>query len=230
MTGLERAIDAFRAKDLPRFVEHLLTSEAGAPPRAGPTADGPGWVVAVRGTLVFVTLRADDLVLEAPIARLPRLPARQRLPALRLALELCAGDAASSRVCARGDLLLLRLNARLALLSPAVLRYHLREIAHLASRYASLMTVSLDALPAFADEQRGAVAFDAVGRPRKIHVGAGARSIPPPSQDTNGSRAPRPRNGGRPLPRDEASHDDPRPPDPGLQPRPSSPLAAPRPG
>ena len=207
VSGLERAIDAFRSKDFPRFIDHLLACEAGAPPRAAPTAEGPGWVVAVRGTLVFVTLRADDVVLEAPIARLPRSPARHRLPVLRLALELCGGAAASSRVCARGELLLLRFSARLALLTPPVLRYHLREIAHLASRYGSLMTVGLDALPAFADEQRGAVAFDAIGRPRKIHVGAGnRRSMPPPSHDSTnggGGRSPKPRNGARPLPRDD---------------------------
>ncbi len=214
MSGLDRAIDAFRAKDFPRFIEHLLTSEAGASPRPGATPDGPGWVVAVRGTLVFVTLRADEVLLEAPIARLPP---RHRLPALRLALELCGGEPASSRVSARGELLLLRFSARLALVSPPVLRYHLREIAHLASRYANLMTVGLEALPAFADDQRGSVPFDAIGRPRKVHVGTAARrSMPPPSHDANGGRAagqagqaggpppaPKPRNGTRPLPRDD---------------------------
>lgn len=172
LAGLERAFDAFRAKDLPHFVELLLASEAGTAPRSAPTADGPGWIATVRGALVFVTLRiaADEIVMEAPVACLPE---RQRLPALRIALELCARDAAASRVCLRGELLLLRFNARLSLLTPPVLRHYLREIGHLSARYAGLLTVSLDAPPAILDGQRAAIGFDAIGHAKKIHLGAG---------------------------------------------------------
>jgi hypothetical protein len=213
LAGLERAVDAFRAKELPHFVELLLASEAGAPARSAPAPDGPGWVTTVRGAVVFVTLRtaADELVLEAPIARLP---GRRRLPALRLALELCARDAAASRVCLRGELLLLRFTARLSLLTPPVLRHYLREIGHLGARYAGLLAVSLDAPPAIPDGQRAAVGFDAIGRARKIHLGAGSsvhRSMPPPSsspraQDTEpvvDRRARTERVVGRKPPRDD---------------------------
>ena len=180
VTGLERAIDAYRSKDTARFVEQLVHAEGNA--RTAPQADGSGWVVTVRGGLVFVTLRlpSDELTLESPIARLP---SRQRLPALRLALELCARDAASSRVCLRGDLLLLRFAARASLITPAALRHHLREVGHLASRYAGLFIVGLDAHPAVADDMRGSAGFEALGRPKKVQILAGGKlrpSIPPP--------------------------------------------------
>jgi hypothetical protein len=207
VAGLERAVEAFLAKDSPRLVEHLLASEAGLAARPVPTPDGVGWVAVIGGALVFVTLRAehprDEIVLEAPLARLP---GRQRLPALRLALELCARDAATSRVCLRGDLLLLRFTARMSPLTPPVLRYHLREIGHLAARYAGLMTAGLDALPAIADDQRGAVGFDAMGRPKKIQLGGNLqRSIPPeralPARPVTGSA--------RPLRRDDEAPPEP---------------------
>lgn len=180
VAGLDRAFDALRSRDLPAFVEQVLTSEAGTATRGANAADGTAWHAVVRGASVFVTLReaGDEIALEAPLARLP---ARQRLPALRLALELSARDAATSRVCLRGELLLLRFTARLALLTPPVLRHYLREISHLATRYTGLLRVSLDAQPALADDARR---FEAAGRPSKIHLanGSGARrSIPPAS-------------------------------------------------
>jgi hypothetical protein len=202
--GLERAFDAFRAHDVPYFVEQLLACETGAPSRSASTPDGTGWIAMVRGAPVFVTLReaAGEIVLEAPIARLP---GRQRLPALRLALELCARDAAASRVCIRGELLLLRFTARLPLLTPPVLRYYLRETGQLAARYAGLMTVSLDAQPAIAEDARR---FEAIGRPSKIHLApasGGRRSTPP---ITMGTAAPPPGGmGAPPASRVEGAHE-----------------------
>lgn len=181
VSGLERAIEAFRNNDTPRFVEQLVVAEGGGTTRSAPTAEGPAWIATVRGGLVFVTLRpaGDEVVLEAPIAKLP---SRQRLPALRLALELCARDAASSRVSLRGELLLLRFNARASLLTPSALRHYLREIGHLASRYAGLFMVGLDALPAVSDDQRATAGVDLLGRTKKVQFGAGGgvrRSMPP---------------------------------------------------
>ncbi len=177
--GLEQAAEAFRAGDLPRAVEMVLAREAGATLRSVTGVDGAGWAAVVRGSPVFVTIRydggrsgpagADELSLEAPIARLPP---RRRLPALRLALELCACEAAASRACLRGEILLLRFTARLSRLTPAVLRHHLREVGHLATRYAGLMIAGLDALPA---------GLDAIGRPRKI-LFADAGGAPPQAE------------------------------------------------
>ncbi len=215
VAGLEKATEAFRAKDLPLFVEHLLAGEAVGGARSLPSAEGAAWIAVVSSAPIFVTLRAafDEIVLEAPVARLP---ARRRLPALRHALELCASDAAASRVCLRGDLLLLRFTMRPSSLTPAVLRYHLREMGHLATRYAGLMTAGLDALPGIPDDQRNAAGFEAIGRTRKIHLGAGggpSRSLPPPGETRS-----RPVTGARPLKRDE------EPPAPGR--RASQPLAS----
>ena len=193
--GLERALDAFRNNDTVRFVEQLVLAEGGGTTRAAPTPEGPAWIATVRGGLVFVTLRqtGDELVLEAPIARLP---SRQRLPALRLALELCAREAAGSRVCLRGDLLILRFNARISLLTPSALRHFVREIGHLSGRYAGLFMVGLDALPAVADDQRATVSLEALGRPRKVHFGGGGgirRSMPPPAAPGRAAPPPPPR-------------------------------------
>ncbi|MFT3773324.1 MAG: hypothetical protein QM820_48715 [Minicystis sp.] len=182
VTGLERAIDAYRNKDTARFVEQLVFTEGAGTARTAPQADGSGWIVTIRGGLVFVTLRlpSDEITLESPIARLP---SRQRLPAMRLALELCNREAASSRICLRGDLMLLRFAARASLMTPAALRHYLREIGHLSSRYAGLFIVGLDALPAVADDVRSSAGFEVLGRPKKVQLVAGGsirRSIPPP--------------------------------------------------
>src|SRR6185369_13460784 len=97
---LERAVESLRAKDFSRFVENVVTAESGSA-RSAQAPEGPGWIATVRGALVFITLRSqtDEVVLEAPFARLP---ARQRLPALRLALELSNQQEATSRVSLRG--------------------------------------------------------------------------------------------------------------------------------
>jgi hypothetical protein len=177
MHGIERAIEAFRAKDLPRFVEHLLAVEGVGTARAAAVPEGTGFIATVRGGVVFVSLRitTDELWIDAPIARVPT---RQRMPALRLALELCGRQEASSRVAIRGDLLLLRFGARLSSLTPQVLRHYLREVGALAARYAGLLTVSFDALPAIADDQRAAVGFEMLGRARKLQL-AGHDGRPP---------------------------------------------------
>jgi hypothetical protein len=193
--GIERAIEAFRAKDLPRFVEQLVVAEGAGTARAAAVPEGTGLIAAVRGGVVFVTLRAaaDEITIEAPVARVPP---RQRMPALRLALELCHREAAASRVALRGDLLLLRFGARLSSLTPAVLRHHLREVGHLAARYAGLLMVSLDALPAIPDDQRAAVGFEVLGRPRKLQLAGPQppprRSMPPPSAQKERPVAPVP--------------------------------------
>lgn len=182
LSGLERAIEAHRNKELIRFVEQMIAAEAAGSAHNASHADGAAWVATIRGGVVCVMLRvgADELILEAPVCRLP---VRQRLPALRLALELCGRDAASSRACLRGDLLLLRWNAKASLVTPGVLRHYLREIGHLSARYAGLFVIGLDAVPALAEDQRASGGFEILSRGKKIQLVAGSnirRSIPPP--------------------------------------------------
>lgn len=213
VAGLERAIEAFRAKDTVRFIEHVVVAEGMGSARTAHSPEGSAWIVVVRGSVLFITLRApqDEVVIEAPVARLP---SRQRLPAMRLALELSMRDAVAARLALRGDMLLLRLSARASLVTPALLRSTLRELGHLASRYAGLFVVGLDALPAIADDQRASASFEVLGRAKKVQLGQGGsvrRSIPPPVP------APaRPSTSPRAMRREESSVDGPADPIPAI--------------
>jgi hypothetical protein len=235
--GLERAIEAHRNKELARFVGHVVTAE-GAGARTVTLAEGPAWIAAIRGALVFVSINSTlaDLTLQSPVIRVPR---GQRVPVMRLALELSAQELSTARFCLRDDLLVLRYGAPLASLTPPVLRDLLREIGHLAARSAELFAVTFDANPAIDESARAGAGFEAVGRARKLRLGSGMmRSIPPPAPSSPDSasalsRADRtktvPLRGDSPrLPREEverASQNGP-PPLPGFGVRSPQPLHA----
>jgi hypothetical protein len=179
-TGLERAVEAHKNKDLARFVGHVVTAE-GAGVRAVTLPEGPAWIAAIRGALVFASINTAlaDLTLQAPVVRVPR---AQRVPVMRLALELSAQELPTARFCLRDDLLVLRFGAPLASLTPPVLRDLLREIGYLASRWAELFAVTFDANPVMDEAARASAGFDAIGRARKLRLGSGVmRSIPPPA-------------------------------------------------
>ena len=187
--GLERAFEAYRSKDFARFVGHVVTAEGGAATRSVTTPDGPGWIAPIRGALVFTSINttAGDLALQAPVVRVPR---AQRVPVLRLALELSAQELPTARFCLRDDLLVLRFSAPLVSLTPPVLREFLREIGHLAARSAELFAVSFDANPALTEAERSAAGFDVLGRARKLRLGSGMiQSFSPPTPDPIASAA-----------------------------------------
>ena len=178
--GLERAIEAHRNKEHARFVGHVVTAE-GVGVRTVTLPEGPGWIAAIRGALVFASIDTTlaELTLQAPVVRVPR---AQRMPVLRLALELSAQELATARFCLRDDLLVLRFGAPLASLTPHVLRDLLREIGHLAARWAELFAVTFDANPAIDEAARAGAGFEILGRARKLRLGSGMmRSIPPPA-------------------------------------------------
>ena len=179
--GLERAFDAHRSRDLARFVGHVITAEGGAGVRAFAMPEGPAWIAVIRGAIVFASINtlSAELSLQAPVVRVPR---AQRVPVLRLALELGAQELPTARFCLRDDLLVLRFGAPLASLAPLVLRDVLREIGHLAARWAELFAVSFDAHPALLEADRASVGFDMLGRARKLRLGGSGmmRSIAPP--------------------------------------------------
>jgi hypothetical protein len=185
--GLEAAIEAHRAHDTPRFVEQTLRSEVGGAVRAVPVGEGTGWIATIRGSLVFAQLRSEEIVLEAPLARLSR---QKRMPCLRVALEMCAEEKTASRVCLRGELLLLRVTARLAVLTPLLLRQLVREVGQTASRHATVLRAGFDAAPAITDESRATVGFEVLGRVRRIQFG-GPRSFTPGPVATGHMGAPR---------------------------------------
>lgn len=177
--GLERAIESHRNKELARFVGHVVTAE-GAGVRTVALPEGPSWIAAIRGALVFASINTAlaELTLQSPVIRVPR---GQRVPVMRLALELSAQELCTARFCLRDDLLVLRFGAPLASLTPPVLRDLLREIGHLAARWAELFAVTFDANPAIDEAARLGAGFEAMGRVRKLRLGSGMmRSIPPP--------------------------------------------------
>lgn len=167
VAGLEYAQEAFDAKDFTRAVDLVITVDSGGTARNLPAADGSAWVAILGGAAVFVMLRKTegDLTLEAPVARLPQ---RQRVPVLRAALELTAREHVTSRFCLRGDLLLLRFAAPLAGLAPPLLRKLLREMGHLAARYAEVLGIGFEAGPALPEEGRSSIGLDALGEPRML--------------------------------------------------------------
>ncbi len=150
--------------------------------RAFAMPEGPAWIAAIRGSIVFASINtiSAELSLQAPVVRVPR---AQRVPLLRLALELGAQELPTARFCLREDLLVLRFGAPLATLAPIVLRDLLREIGHLTARWAELFAVSFDAHLALDEAERATIGFEALGRPRKLRLGGGSgmmRSIAPP--------------------------------------------------
>ncbi len=231
-TGLERAIEAHRNKELVRFVGHVITAE-GSGVRSVTLPEGPGWISAIRGALVFASVNTalQDLTLQAPVVRVPR---AQRVPVMRLALELSAQELPTARFCLRDDLLVLRFGAPLASITPPVLRDLLREIGHLAARWAELFAVTFDANPALTAIDRAGAGFEAIGRVRRLRLGSGVmRSIPPPTTsgvdpgsapsraETQKTTPVRPGSRGAALPREDGE----RPSQNGPPPLPLSPFS-----
>lgn len=191
----DKAHEAWRSRDYLRFVGQCLASEA-VDVRTVAHPEGPGWIGTARGVPLFVAFLPErgEVVIESPLARLPQ---RQRVPVLRLALELCARPNASSRVCLRGDLLVVRHVARVVTLTPATLRSAIGEVASLARRYGERMIAGFDARAALASEQAAFAGWEVLGRPRSL-----PSIVPPPPV------APAPLSSSRPPPSSYALSDD----------------------
>lgn len=178
MAGLERAYIALREQDPSVFVGEVIAAEGGA--RLAATPHGPGWIAMIAGALVFTSFDADagEIAIEAPVVRVPR---AQRVPVMRVALELCARELATSRFCLRDDLLLLRFTAGVTALTPVMVRRLLRELGSLAARSIELLGVAFDARPAVPENKRDAAGFEVLGRVKQLHFVSGARRVGPPS-------------------------------------------------
>lgn len=163
--GLEKAGDAYQARDWVKLVGLLVAAErGGCRPVSRP--DGTGWVLPARGTAVFVRVDATPgrITIEAPVGRLPQ---TRRVPALRAVLELGDEDGTLLRPCLRGDLVLVRFAGRLASMPPATLRWLLRDAIDRAERYADALALRYDARPPWPDEAR-APAWESLGQPRAL--------------------------------------------------------------
>lgn len=164
-TGLEKATDAFRRGDFARAVTTCLGSETSLSVRTLAHPEGPAWALSGNESTVVVSvdLVTMQLVIESPIARLPR---TQRVPAMRLALELCDDESLSSRICLRDDLLVMRFVAQLGAAPPALVRHVVHEMSTLAERYIDMFTAAFNARPPPRTEVRSS--GESAGKKRQL--------------------------------------------------------------
>lgn len=142
-----------------------LGAETGLSVRTMAFSEGPAWAVAGADStvFVFVELGLMQLVIESPIARLPR---TQRVAAMRFALEICEDDRLSSRICLRDDLLVMRFVAQLGAAPPALLRHVVHEMSTLSERYTELFMAAFNArVPTRAEVRSGA---ESIGKKRQL--------------------------------------------------------------
>jgi len=167
-------VEAWRARDPIRFVGHCVTAEAGAGVQPTSSHEGLGWIFSIRTAAVFVSLdtAGERIAIDVPVARVPD---RQRVPALRAALEL-SEDLAPARLCLRDDLIVLRRVSRVAAVTAASLRQALRASPEAAERLGGLFATWFDARPPFSEEQRSSLSWALAGRSRPLK----SFSIPPP--------------------------------------------------
>ncbi|TKD04543.1 hypothetical protein [Polyangium fumosum] len=185
-SGLERATEAFRRGEYARALGLVVGTETNLTARAVNLPEGPGWALIGKESSVFLSLdmQSMHLIVESPVARLPR---SQRVPAMRLSLELCDAEAMTSRVCLRDDLLLLRFVTQLGAASPPLVRHVIREMMSTSERYAEIFVASFDARTAAHGDARGGGGWESLGRKRTLSTLQPApqrRSVVPPPPST----------------------------------------------
>lgn len=185
-TGLEKAVEAFRRGEYARAISATLATETSFSGRSVTLPEGQGFSILTKSANVFVALDMSSMLLtiESPVARLPE---RERVPAMRFALELCDLETMSSRLCLRDDLFVLRYVSQLGAASPPLIRHVVREMLALSEHYAELFIASFDARPASSGEGRSAGGWDALGRKRTLvtlQIPQARRSVAPPPPST----------------------------------------------
>lgn len=163
---LDWAFEAWSKQDYARLVTHCLAVEGVRNARTFNLADGPAFIAVVRSTSVLIALRppSDTLVIEAPVGKLPNL---QRVPAMRVALELSHGEEHAVRLCVRKDWMLARFVGRLSGAEPTALLRSLAELCRTTHRCAALMAASFDA-QAVSDADHATFSWDTIPKPRKL--------------------------------------------------------------
>lgn len=183
-TGLEKAMDAFRRGDFARAVGACLATETGFSLRTMQFPEGPGWTLTGKDSTVYVLVELVpmQLVIESPVARLPR---SQRVATKRFALELCDDDRLSSRICLREDLLVMRFVAQLGAAPPVLVRHVIHEMMTMSARYTELFVAAFNARSPARSDGRGG--FDSMGKKRllgTLRAGVSRTSIVPPPPPT----------------------------------------------
>ncbi len=185
-SGLEKATESFRRGEYPRALGLCVGAETNLTARAVNLPEGPGWALIGKESSVFLSLdmQSMHLVVESPVARLPR---SQRVPAMRLSLELCDAEEMTSRLCLRDDLLLLRFVTQLGAAPPPLVRHVIREMMATSERYAEIFVAAFDARIAAHGDARGGGGWESLGRKRTLSTlqpAPGRRSVVPPPPST----------------------------------------------
>jgi len=164
-SGLEKAMEAFRRGDFARAVTTCLGAETSLSVRTLANPEGPAWALTGHESTVFVSvdLVAMQLVIESPIARLPR---TQRVAAMRFALELSDDERLSSRICLRDDLLVMRFVSQLGAAPPALVRHVVHEMSALSESYAETFAAVFNARPPLRTEVRSSA--ESTGKKRQL--------------------------------------------------------------
>jgi hypothetical protein len=165
-TELDWAYEAYSKRDHARLVTHCLAVEEVRNARTFNLPEGPAFIAVVRGASMLIGLRpeSDRLVVESPVARLPN---RQRVPAMRYALELSNLDRISVRMCLRRDWILARFVGRLSSTDPEAFLTVLEELSELVRKSAEIVTVCFDARAATATEH-SSFSWDTMPKPRHL--------------------------------------------------------------
>lgn len=160
---LEWAREAWSKKEYARLVTHCLAVEGVANTRTVTLPEGPGFLANIRGVGVVISLRQGQnlIVLDAPVVRIPD---RQRVPAMRAALEISHREISAIRLCLRKDLLVARFAGRLTAMRPRHLLTALTDLSEWARRYGRMLEVSFDARR-ITPEGHASVAADGLPRP-----------------------------------------------------------------
>lgn len=173
------AREAWSRRDWASFVSHALAVEHVHDARAARLTDGPGFVAVVGGVAVLVSVRqtARQIVIEAPVARLP---ATMTVPALRILLEASDPPGPGARFSLRDDLVVARFVGRLDQDDPLLFGAALRGVVASAREMAELLVATTDARM-LAPSEHQALDFDTLPSARFLGRVAHAAASPAPA-------------------------------------------------
>lgn len=154
------AREAWARRDWASFVSNALAVEHVHDARTARLSDGTGFVAVVGGVAVLVAIRqtAQQIVLEAPVARLP---ATMTVPAMRILLEASDGPGLGARFSLRDDLVVARFVGRLDQEDPLAFGAALRGLVLATREMADQLVATTDARM-LAPSEHQAIDFDSL--------------------------------------------------------------------
>lgn len=173
---LEWAGEAWTRGEYARVVSHCLSAEGAQGIKSRTAPEGPAFVAVVGGVAVIIRVQEQlgQVVVETPVARLPR---TQYVGAMRAALELSSSTRSNAKYNARGDVLLLRSVGVLASMTPTVLQGTLKAIVAAAIDDAKVLSTSVQAR-AFTSQDHIHLDLDSVPDDRPLDLGDNRHRAP----------------------------------------------------